>query len=525
VRTRWWLPIVLVSALPACANHWPMYRSNTRRTGGQLKKSSLSDPARIPSLAVRWTFTVPAGDGAAGVDRGFRASPVVSRGRVYVGSGNGRMYALNAATGSVLWRFPSPPAPPLRSQFVCNPSSQGIASSAALAKVGGTDAIIFGAPDPTVGTGLGEGRLFALNAVTGTVIWKSPVVAQLTGTTSGSMTQLHQQIGYSSPVVYRDRVFIGVADHCDNPIQKGRIISVRLGDGSIDGAFSYCSAGTCSDAARGGGVWSGVAVWDDGVYATTGNSNIGGAEPSPNHGLSLVKLNRTSGSIMWKFQPVPYALDWDPDWSSGPNLMSTSCGRLAVSTMKDGWTHAIDTGTGNRRWTFPNTNIPFSPGDGTVHGDTDYRRAGAAWGDIFITSTGGLTVSTDLNAGFSRLHALNVCAAGGDRIRWIVDVPTASGAWTLGPPTVTRGMVYVGTRAGHLIAIADPSIAPGVGWRCSNVDVPTATCVASGYALVPEPAIIKDIALAGSMLYTEAVIADGRLFVATGAGNVYMLRP
>lgn len=65
----------------------------------------------------------------------------------------------------------APPAAPLCSQFTCNPSSQGIASSAAITKVGGTDAVIFGAPDPSVGTALGEGRLFALNAATGAVIW------------------------------------------------------------------------------------------------------------------------------------------------------------------------------------------------------------------------------------------------------------------------------------------------------------------------------------------------------------------
>ncbi len=525
MKLRSLIPVLGLVSLVACSKHWPMYRHNVLRSGGQINSSALSNPALVPSLAVHWTFSVPAADTVAGANPGFRASPVENDGRVFIGSGNGRVYALNAATGAVLWKFPMPPAAPLRSQFVCNPSSQGIASSAAISKIGGTDAVIFGAPDPSFGTGLGEGRLFALNAATGAVIWKSPVIAKLTGTTSGSATELHQQIGYSSPVVYGDRIYIGVADHCDNPIHKGRVVSVRLNDGSIDPAFTYCSTGTCADSTRGGGVWSGVAVWGDGVYATTGNTNIGGSEPSPNHGLSMLKLDRMNGAVVWGFQPVPYALDWDPDWSSGPNVMSTSCGLLSVSTMKDGWTHAINANAGSRKWTFPPATIPFSAADGTVHGDTDYRRAAAAWGDVFITSTGGLTVSSDLNAGFSRLHALNVCASDADRIRWIVDVPTASGAWTLGPPTVTRGIVYVGTSNQHLIAIADPSVAPAAGWRCSNIDVTTANCIASGYTLVPQPAILANITLSGSMRYTEPVIAEGRLFVATGAGNVYMLKP
>jgi outer membrane protein assembly factor BamB len=527
VRIRDLIWVAAFVSLVGCSTQWPMYRHNVLRSGGQTNGSDLSNPAKVPSLAVQWTFSVPAADTVAGANAGFRASPVVYNGRVFIGSGNGRMYALNANTGAVVWKFPAPPTAPLRSQYTCNPSSQGIASSATIARIGNTDAVIFGAPDTTFGTGFGEGRLFALNASTGAVIWKSPVVAQLTGTTPGNATQLHQQIGYSSPVIWGDRIFVGVADHCDNPIQKGRIISVKVADGTIDPAFTYCSAGTCADNTRGGGVWSGVAVWGDAVYATTGNTKrFGEPEPSPNNGLSMLRLNRTTGAVDWKFQPVPFALDADPDWSAGPNIMGASCGLTSVSTMKDGWTHAIDATSGARKWTFPASTIPFTSGDGTVHGDTRFMRAGAAWGDVFITMTGGLTTTTNLSSGYRRLHALNVCASETDRIRWIVDVPDTSGfTYSLGVPTVTRGIVYIGTDQGHLVAIADPSVAPAAGWRCSNTDVPTASCVASGYTLVPQPAVLANVTLSGSMVYNEAAIAQGRLFVSTGAGNVYMLKP
>jgi outer membrane protein assembly factor BamB len=526
MRTRHAIPVLCLVLTTGCSQHWPMYRHNVLRSGGQINSSDLSNPARVPSLAVRWTFTVPAADTVGGANAGFRASPVVYKGRVFIGSGNGRMYALDAATGAVLWKFPAPPAAPLRSQFVCNPSSQGIASSGVIARIGSTDTIIFGAPDQSVGTMLGEGRLFALNAATGAVIWKSDVVARLTGLTGGSTTQLHQQIGYSSPVVDGSRVFVGVADHCDNPIQKGRIVAVRLSNGTTDPAFSFCATGTCGDSTRGGGVWSGVAVIGDAVYATTGNSRFGTTEPSPNHGLSMLRLNSSTGALVWKFQPVPYALDNDPDWSADPNVMLASCGQLSVSTMKDGWAHAIDTASGTRRWTFPTATIPFTAADGTIHGDSRFMRAGAAWGDVFVTMTGGLTVKTNLTSGYRRLHALNVCASNTDRIRWIIDVPNASGGtYSLGVPTITRGIVYIGTDQGHLVAIADPSVAPAAGWRCSNTDVSTAACVASGYALVPQPAVLANVTLSGSMVYNEAAIADGRLFAATGSGNVYMLRP
>ena len=208
MKLRALIPVLGLVSHVACSTHWPMYRHNVLRSGGQINASDLSNPAKVPSLAVQWTFSVPAADTVAGMNAGFHASPIEYDNRVFVGSGNGRMYALNASTGAVLWKFPAPPANPLRSQWVCNPSSEGIGASAAIARIGGTDAIIFGAPDTSFGTGFGEGRLFALNATTGAVIWKSPVIARLTGTTGGP-AELHQQIGYSSPVVYDDRIYVG----------------------------------------------------------------------------------------------------------------------------------------------------------------------------------------------------------------------------------------------------------------------------------------------------------------------------
>jgi hypothetical protein len=126
------------------------------------------------------------------------------------------------------------------------------------------------------------------------------------------------------------------------------------------------------------------------------------------------------------------------------------------------------------------------------------------------------------------LHAFNVCAPPADRLRWIIDVPNSGTAFTtyrLGPPTMTRGIVFVGTTEGHLVVIADPSRHAPVGSRCSNPDVPTALCVASGFTLVPQPAVLANVALNGSMVYNEPALAHGHVYVSTQAGKVYMLLP
>ena len=524
----------LVLALPGCSTDWPAFRHNLLRTAQQANSSVLADPARVPGLAVRWTYP------AAGALSPFRASPIVYKGRVFIGNSDGRLYALDANTGALLWQYPPAASPALTSQFTCNPSSEGIASSAVIASVNGTDAVIFGAPDKSLGTGLGEGRLFALNAATGAELWKSPIVARLTGTMSGSTSQFHEQIGYSAPIVFNDRVYVGVADHCDNPIQKGRVVAVHLSTGAIDSGFKYCSTGICADSTRGGGVWSSVAAWNDSVYVTTGNVKSGqGFEPSPNRGLSMLRLDKNTGTVTWQFQPVPWALDGDPDWNATPSVQLASCGELIVGTQKDGWTHAVNAvpvgGSASKRWSFPPHATPFTLVDGTAHGDTRYMRSGAVWRDVYITVNGGLNLtSSGVTGGLRRLHAFNACAAQPDRLRWLLDVPSTTACapgdkycYRVGQPVVTRGMVYLGTDQGHVLAIADPSIWPAAGWRCSNPDVTVANCFASGYSFVPEPSVLANVALpdAGRIVYTEPALARGKLYVATEAGHVYMLSP
>jgi outer membrane protein assembly factor BamB len=224
-------------------------------------------------------------------------------------------------------------------------------------------------------------------------------------------------------------------------------------------------------------VWGSVAGWLDAVYVATGNVNVGGPEPVPNHGLSLSRLNWNTGAIVWNWQPVPYALDADPDWTATPSIMLASCGVLAVSTQKDGWTWAVNAGDGTPappsvKWAFPPgpwSATGFHPGDGTSHSDTRYLRPGAAWDDVYISQTGGWPVTSDAYEGFKHLYALNACASETDRIRWIKDVPSSSGfEYSLGPPTVSHGVIFVGTDLGHLVAIGDPSIVPADGWRCAK---------------------------------------------------------
>jgi outer membrane protein assembly factor BamB len=263
----------------------------------------------------------------------------------------------------------------------------------------------------------------------------------------------------------------------------------------------------------------------------------------------MISVNKDSGSINWAYHTVPFSSECDCDWSAGATVMKTSCGELIASMQKDGWSYAIDAAAGpacplsGHSWQFPPTTkgCPFPPNtcppsqtQATAdHGDDDYRRPGAAWGDVFIVRTGGESrVADGAAAGYARFHALNACGTTEkDRVRWMADIPNSSGGdGAAGAATVTGGIVFIGTDQGHLIVLGDPSVVPAAGSRCSSIDYTTASaCTAHGYSLVPIPKVLANVAIpdGGNLvaMRNEPVLAKGRVFVGTGSGHVYMLEP
>ena len=568
MRRRRFPPLFAVLALmtyTACTNmvgcqgcnappaQWLAYRNNPGRFAAQFLDSKLANPKTVlASLHVGWKSPNPATWTGPTMPGPFRASPIVFNKTVFIGDINGVFWALNAADGTFKWRFPATGAG-LNGSCTSGGNGSwgayGIQSSATYAGMGTRDTVIFGAPDPDPGTdgGNGSARLWALDATNGTLIWKSDVVA----TVPSCSGNIHERITYSSPLVFAGRVFVGVHDAGDDPVQKGRMVAVDLSTGHLSSGFPFFVDGAPADmtcgGVCGGGVWDSPAFDGHGVVFTTGNVcdwNVAGsppcqAEPNPDFSLSMVNVDPTSGALNWSFRAIPFARDHDPDWSAGPTSMLTSCGQLTASVQKNGWTYAINSADGSCKWQFPPTAAPscvFPATTGVdLYGDDDYKQPGASWGDYLFIQTGGeaLTDPNGVGNGYGRLHALDACQPDSNRVRWIADI--APGApYSIGAPTVSGGIVYVPTSAGHVIALADPSVAPPAGFTCSSTDFgpPSTTwvsdCLAAGHTIVPVPAS-RDVTLDDHGdavgLRMEAAIALDKLFVATSQGHVYALWP
>ena len=173
---------------------WAMFRRDLLHTG------NAGDNTTLPQGKLKWTFT--AGDA-------IHSSPAVCDGKVYVGSRDGYIYALDAATGEKIWAFHT---------------NSWVESSPAI--VGGV-----------VYCGSNDGNLYALNAETGAKIWSyemplvvssSPAVADgvvyvgcedfvLYAIDAATGSELwHSYTGnliYASPAVAQGIVVVGSADY------------------------------------------------------------------------------------------------------------------------------------------------------------------------------------------------------------------------------------------------------------------------------------------------------------------------
>src|SRR4029078_3044692 len=132
---------------------WSPVTTNTRFQPLDQAKRTAAD---VPRLTLKWAFGFPDATVAW-------AQPTVAGGRVFVGSQNGTVYALDAKTGWIRWTFAA--AGGVRTALIVGPA---IATAPGVVYFGDTSAPVY-----------------ALNADTGTMIWTRAIddhpLARITG--------------------------------------------------------------------------------------------------------------------------------------------------------------------------------------------------------------------------------------------------------------------------------------------------------------------------------------------------------
>ena len=267
------------------------------------------------SLVQAWRWTPPLSPGGPG----FISSPTVYDGVIYIGASNGDFYALDESTGTIVWQQ----TVGYVTKTTCG--SRGFASTATVA------------PDPTTGqptvyVASATGYLYAFDAQSGSVLWKS--VIGIPSTTKNNY------FDWSSPAVANGKIYIGISSQCDKPLVRAGLLAFDQATGSTIGTYYTVPAGKI-----GGSIWSSPAVGADGsVYFTTGNGP--GGDQTLQDSLSIVKVDGTTLAKKSSWQAP--TLTTDSDFGGSPTLFSATLpGHTTPTPMvgacnKNGYYYALE---------------------------------------------------------------------------------------------------------------------------------------------------------------------------------------
>ena len=395
--------------------------------------------ADVPDLKLKWAFGFPGGSLAYG-------HPVIVGGRVFVGSDNSHFYALDANTGCMYWSFEA---------------GGGIRAAPTVAKTGSRAAVYFGDL---------KGTMYAVDAITGALIWKQTVdehrFARVTG----------------APKLYDGKLYVPVSSIEEAPAAqpkyecctfRGSVVALDAGSGAqIWKTYTIQeraqqvgtnAAGTALYKPAGAAVWSSPTI--DArkgiVYIGTGNSYTDPAVPTSD---AVMAMDIKSGKILWWNQLTPsdaFVIGCGPnstnancpkdvgpdfDFGNAPILRMLPGGkRILVIGQKSGLVYGLDPDNeGKLLW-------KFKAGKGSALG-------GIEWGSAADEENAYIPVSDVLGpaADAGGLFALKL--ATGEQV-WHTPAPKlecTSGRGCIGaqsaPVSVIPGAVFSGSVDGHLRA-------------------------------------------------------------------------
>jgi outer membrane protein assembly factor BamB len=295
---------------------------------------------------------------------GINSSPAVADGRVILQSHRGEIVALSADRGAVVWRVQTGPVIPFEWGF-----ESGDYYDSSPVVVG-----------QRVWIGAGDGNLYALDAATGKEIWRFKTEGRIR----------------SSPAMAGGAVYVGSMD--------GSLYAVDAENGKLRWRFD--TQGRALKSADFGfdrkSIQSSPAVADGAVY-------LGGRDGF------LYAVDAATGKERWRLEHSASWINTAPAVAAGRVYAGTSDGRFI---------EAVEAETGKRAWRIPTR--------ATVWGSPSV--VGRAGGLVYVGDTGGT------------LH--------------VIDVKSGQESWSyrlgggiLGAAVPADGMLLVGSNDGALSAI------------------------------------------------------------------------
>jgi alcohol dehydrogenase (cytochrome c) len=308
----------------------------------------------VATLETAWVFQAGViGLQAAPATFAFEAAPIVVDGVMFVSGWDGYVWALDAVSGRMLWRYRH--AIPLDTPLCCGNVNRGVAVAKG-----------------KVFLSTLNGRLLALDATNGKLVWEKPFADPRAG-----------ESATAAPLVVKSLVIVGssggeygIRGHLDafdidtgNPVWR-RYNVPRPGEpGSETWEGDAWQQG-------GGSTWI-TGTYDpqlDTLYWGTGNPGPlfdGDSRPKTNlYTSSVVALDPDDGSLKWHYQWTPHDV-WDYDGVNENILFDQGGQKLLAHFDRNGYLFVLDRSTG------------------ALQRATPFGRV--TWGDIDAT-TGNVTV-------------------------------------------------------------------------------------------------------------------------------------
>ena len=380
--------IVFPGFVLAAETQWPLFGGNTLHQ----RHSPLNqiDRNNVSQLQLAWEYRT-------GIDATFQATPIVTNGVMYVSLPFNDVIALDARDGDILWRYKHDWLKTRR--MCCGPANRGVAVSEGRVFMGTIDGRLI-ALNARTGNKIWE------QDVTEGMSGIQEDISSLADDTEGQVTGASGAGLNMAPMVYKGKVFIGITGvgyglHLDSPdpdAPLGAVVGIAgkygrrgflaaydsatgepvwqfdtIPEQNWEGDFVATTPGgeplprdieaekaaapDYADAWRygGGSAWSTPAIdYDtDTLFFGTGNPSPqmeGSSRPGDNlYTSSLVALDANTGELKWYFQQVPHDM-WGYDVASPPVLFDVHRDGKTIPAVgqagKTGWFYVLNRDTG-----------------------------------------------------------------------------------------------------------------------------------------------------------------------------------
>jgi quinoprotein glucose dehydrogenase len=342
------------SAQSQRSQDWPVYNGDA--AGDHYSSLAQINRKNVSELRVAWKFDT-------GEKGGLETNPLVVDGVVFGCTPSHKVFALDAASGKLLWTFDS--GIPGRGQM------RGLAYW-----TDGHESRIFGGVD---------NFLYALNARDGKAIQAFGENGRIDVRKDLDRDYRQLPIWLTSPgIVYKDLIIIGGAEPEEHPAPPGDVRAYDVHTGALrwtfhtiprPGEFGYQTwPKDAWKSAGGANDWAGMALDAQRgiVYVPTGSAvfDLYGHDRVGDDlfANTLLALDANTGKRLWHFQAVHHDL-WDRDFPAPPILLTVKRAGKPVDaiaqTTKSGYVFLFDRTTGQPLFPIRETNVAASivPGE------------------------------------------------------------------------------------------------------------------------------------------------------------------